>query len=142
VRPDKAAVDLADKEGVDIRTYRVIYDAIDDIKAALSGMLAPEKQEHELGSAEIREIFRVPRIGVIAGCYVTNGAIPRDARARLVRDGVVVYEGKIGSLRRFKDDVREVAAGYECGISIDGFQDVKEGDLIEAFEIREVARSL
>jgi translation initiation factor IF-2 len=142
VRPDKAAVDLADKEGVDIRTYRVIYDAIDDIKAALSGMLAPEKQEHELGSAEIREIFRVPRIGVIAGCYVTNGTIPRDARARLVRDGVVVYEGKIGSLRRFKDDVREVAAGYECGISIDGFQDVKEGDLIEAFEIREVARSL
>ena len=142
VRPDKAAVDLADKEGVDIRTYRVIYDAIDDIKAALSGMLAPEKQEHELGSAEIREIFRVPRIGVIAGCYVTNGTIPRDARARLVRDGVVVYEGKIGSLRRFKDDVREVAAGYECGISIDGFQDVKEGDLIEAFKIREVARSL
>ena len=142
VRPEKAAVDLADKEGVDIRTYRVIYDAIDDIKAALSGMLAPEKQEHELGSAEIREIFRVPRIGVIAGCYVTNGTIPRDARARLVRDGVVVYEGKIGSLRRFKDDVREVAAGYECGISIDGFQDVKEGDLIEAFEIREVARSL
>ncbi len=142
VRPDKAAVDLADKEGVDIRTYRVIYDAIDDIKAALSGMLAPEKQEHELGSAEVREIFRVPRIGVIAGCYVTNGTIPRDARARLVRDGVVVYEGKIGSLRRFKDDVREVAAGYECGISIDGFQDVKEGDLIEAFEIREVARSL
>ena len=142
VRPDKAAVDLADKEGVDIRTYRVIYDAIDDIKAALSGMLAPEKQEHELGSAEIREIFRVPRIGVIAGCYVTNGTIPRDARARLVRDGVVVYEGKIGSLRRFKDDVREVAAGYECGIGIDGFQDVKEGDLIEAFEIREVARSL
>jgi translation initiation factor IF-2 len=142
VRPDKAAVDLADKEGVDIRTYRVIYDAIDDIKAALSGMLAPEKQEHELGQAEIREIFRVPRIGVVAGSYVTNGTIPRDARVRLVRDGVIVYEGKIGSLRRFKDDVREVAAGYECGISIEGFQDVKEGDVIEAFEIREVARSL
>ncbi len=142
VRPDKAAVDLADKEGVDIRTYRVIYDAIDDIKAALSGMLAPEKQEHELGQAEIREIFRVPRIGVVAGCYVTNGTIGRDARARLVRDGVVVYEGKIGSLRRFKDDVKEVAAGYECGIGIEGYQDVKEGDVIEAFEIREVARSL
>ena len=142
VRPDKQAVDLADREGVDIRTYRVIYDAIDDIKAALSGMLAPEKQEHELGQAEVRQIFRVPRLGVIAGCYVTQGTIPRDARVRLVRDGVIVYEGKLGSLRRFKDDVREVASGYECGIGIEGYQDVKEGDIIEAFEVREVARSI
>ncbi|MET0800508.1 MAG: EF-Tu/IF-2/RF-3 family GTPase, partial [Actinomycetota bacterium] len=142
VRPDKAAVDLAEKEGVDIRTYRVIYDAIDDIKAALSGMLAPEKQEHELGQAEVRQTFRVPRLGVVAGCYVTQGTIPRDARVRLVRDGVVVYEGRIGSLRRFKDDVREVASGYECGIAIEGYQDVKEGDVIEAFEVREVARSI
>ena len=142
VRPDKSAVDLAEKEGVDIRTYRVIYDAIDDIKSALSGMLAPEKQEHELGQAEVRQTFRVPRLGVVAGCYVTQGTIPRDARVRLVRDGVVVYEGRIGSLRRFKDDVREVASGYECGIAIEGYQDVKEGDVIEAFEVREVARSI
>jgi translation initiation factor IF-2 len=142
VRPDKQAVDLADREGVDIRTYRVIYDAIDDIKAALSGKLTPDKQEHELGQAEVREIFRVPKQGVIAGCYVTQGTIPRDARVRLVRDSVVVYEGRLGSLRRFKDDVREVASGYECGIGIEGFQDIKEGDVIEAFEVREVARSL
>ncbi len=142
VRPDKQAVDLSEREGVDIRTYRVIYDAIDDIKAALSGMLAPEKQEHELGQAEVREMFRVPRIGVVAGCYVTRGTIPRDARVRLVRDGVVVYEGRIGSLRRFKDDVRDVAAGYECGIGIEGFQDIKQGDVIEAYEVREVARSI
>jgi translation initiation factor IF-2 len=142
VRPDKQAVDLADREGVDIRTYRVIYDAIDDIKLALSGMLAPDKQEHDLGQAEVREIFRVPKLGVIAGCYVTQGTIPRDARVRLVRDSVVVYEGRIGSLRRFKDDVREVASGYECGIGIEGFQDIKEGDVIEAFEVREVARSI
>ena len=142
VRPDKQAVELADDEGVDIRTYRVIYDAIDDIKAALSGMLAPEKQEVELGQAEVRQTFRVPRLGVVAGCYVTHGTIPRDARARLVRDGIVVYEGRIGSLRRFKDDVKEVASGYECGIGIEGYQDIKEGDVIEAFEVREVARSI
>ncbi|MGZ8581647.1 MAG: translation initiation factor IF-2, partial [Actinomycetota bacterium] len=142
VRPDKQAVDLADKEGVDIRTYRVIYDAIDDIKLALSGMLPPEKQEHELGQAEVRQIFRVPKLGVVAGCYVTQGTIPRDAKVRLVRDGIVVYHGKLGSLRRFKDDVREVASGYECGIGIEGYQDVKEGDVIEAYEVREVARSI
>jgi translation initiation factor IF-2 len=142
VRPDKQAVDLAEREGVDIRTYRVIYDAIDDVKAALSGMLAPEKQEVELGQAEVRQTFRVPRLGVVAGCYVTQGTIPRDGRVRLVRDGIVVYEGRIGSLRRFKDDVREVAAGYECGIGIEGYQDIKEGDVIEAFEVREVARSI
>jgi translation initiation factor IF-2 len=142
VRPDKQARALAEKEGVDIRLYRVIYDAIDDLKSALSGMLKPEQREEELGRAEVRALFRVPRLGVVAGCYITDGKIERDARARLVRDGVVVYEGKIGSLRRFKDDVREVAAGYECGISIEGYQDVKEGDLIEAFEVHEVARSI
>jgi translation initiation factor IF-2 len=142
VRPDKQARALAEKEGVDIRLYRVIYDAIDDLKSALSGMLKPEQREVELGRAEVRAIFRVPRLGVVAGCYVTDGKIERDARARLVRDGVVVYEGKIGSLRRFKDDVREVASGYECGISIEGYQDVKEGDLIEAFEVHEVARTI
>ncbi|MDP9297791.1 MAG: translation initiation factor IF-2 [Actinomycetota bacterium] len=142
VRPDRQARDLAESEKVDVRLYRVIYDAIDDIKSALSGMLSPERLEHELGQAEVRQIFRVPKLGVVAGCYVTSGAIPRDARARLVRDGIVVYEGRIGSLRRFKDDVREVASGYECGIGIEGYQDVKEGDVIEAYEVREVARSL
>jgi translation initiation factor IF-2 len=142
VRPDKQARELADREGVDIRLYRVIYDAIDDVRSALSGMLKPEERERELGRAEVRTLFRVPRIGVVAGCYVTDGKIERDAQARLVRDGVVVYEGKIGSLRRFKDDVKDVAQGYECGIAIEGYQDVKEGDLIEAFEVHEVARSI
>jgi translation initiation factor IF-2 len=142
VRPDKQARDLADKEGVDVRLYRVIYDAIDDIKSALSGMLPPEQLEKDLGTAEVRATFRVPKLGVIAGCYVTQGTIPRDGKVRLVRDSVVVYEGRVASLRRFKDDVREVAAGYECGIGIENFQDIKEGDLIEAYEVREVARSI
>ena len=142
VRPDTNAKALADREGVDVRLYRVIYDAIDDVKAALSGMLKPEQRETELGRAEVRELFRVPKLGVIAGSYVLSGNIQRDARARLVRDGIVVYEGRVGSLRRFKDDVKEVAQGYECGIGIDGYQDIKEGDVIEAYEVREVARSL
>jgi translation initiation factor IF-2 len=142
VRPDAKARALAEQEHVDIRLYRVIYDAIDDIKSALSGMLAPEQQVIELGQAEVRATFRVPRLGLVAGCYVTAGTIPRDAKARLVRDSIVIYEGRIGSLRRFKDDVREVAQGYECGIGIEGYQDIKEGDVIEAFEIREVARSI
>ncbi len=142
VRPDVQARELAEKEGVDIRLYRVIYDAIDDIRAALSGMLAPEEKETELGTAEVRALFRVPRIGVVAGCYVTRGTITRNARARVVRDGVVVYDSRIGSLRRFKDDVREVAEGFECGIGIENFNDVHEGDIIEAYEVREVAREL
>jgi translation initiation factor IF-2 len=142
VRPDGKARELAEHEGVDVRTYRVIYEAIDDVKAALSGLLKPEQRETELGRAEVRALFRVPKLGVVAGSYVVQGNIPRDARVRLVRDGVVVYDGKIASLRRFKDDVREVAQGYECGIGIENFQDVKEGDIIEAYEVREVARSL
>jgi translation initiation factor IF-2 len=142
VRPDVAARELAEREGVDVRLYRVIYDAIDDVRSALAGMLSPEKQEAELGRAEIRATFRVPRLGVVAGCMVVGGTIVRNARARVVRDGVVVYDGRIGSLRRFKDDVREVAEGYECGIGIENFQDVKEGDVIEAYEVREVARQL
>jgi translation initiation factor IF-2 len=142
VRPDVQARELAEKEGVDVRLYRVIYDAIDDIRAALSGMLAPEEKETELGTAEVRAIFRVPRVGVVAGSYITRGTIVRNARARVVRDGVVVYDSRIGSLRRFKDDVREVAEGFECGIGIENFNDVHEGDLIEAYEVREVAREL
>jgi translation initiation factor IF-2 len=142
VRPDVTARDLAEREGVDVRLYRVIYDAIDDIRGALSGMLEPEEQETELGRAEVRALFRVPRVGVVAGCYVLEGTIVRNARARVVRDGVIVYDGRVGSLRRFKDDVREVAEGFECGIGIENYNDVKEGDVIEAYEVREVAREL
>jgi translation initiation factor IF-2 len=142
VRPDAKAKEMADKEGVDLRLYRVIYEAIDDVRQALSGLLAPGEVEAELGRAQVRATFRVPRMGVVAGSYVTSGTITRSARARLVRDGVVVYEGRIGTLRRFKDDVREVAEGYECGIGLENFQDIHEGDEIEAFEVREVARSL
>jgi translation initiation factor IF-2 len=142
VRPDARARELAEKEGVDIRLYRVIYDAIDEVKSALSGMLKPEERETVLGEAEVRQTFRVPRLGVIAGCYVRQGTIRRNGLARLVRDGVVVYEGKVGSLRRFKDDVGEVREGFECGIGLENFSDIKEGDVIEAYEVEEVARSI
>jgi translation initiation factor IF-2 len=142
VRPNANARELAEREGVDIRLYRVIYDAIDDVKAALSGMLKPEERERILGEAEVRQTFRVPRLGVVAGCYVTGGTIPRNARVRLVRDGVVAYEGRVGSLRRFKDDVAEVREGFECGIGLENFQDVKEGDVIEAFDVEEIARQI
>jgi translation initiation factor IF-2 len=142
VRPDANAATLAEREGVDVRLYRVIYEAIDDIRQALSGLLAPEEQVVEIGRAEVRVTFRIPRAGTIAGCYVTRGPISRGARARLVRDGVIVYEGRVASLRRFKEDVREVAEGFECGIGLENFNDVKEGDVIETYEVREVARAL
>ena len=142
VRPSAGSRELAEKEGVDIRTYRVIYDAIDDIKAALSGMLKPEQRERILGEAEVRQTFRVPKLGVIAGSYVRSGLIRRNALARLVRDGVVVYDGKVASLRRFKDDASEVRDGFECGIGLENFQDIKEGDLVEAYEVEEVARTI
>jgi translation initiation factor IF-2 len=142
VRPDVGARELAEKEGVDVRLYRVIYQALDEIRQALSGMLAPEEREAELGRAEVRALFRVPRLGVVAGCMVTHGTIARGSLARLVRDGTIVYTGRVGSLRRFKDDVREVAEGFECGIGLENFQDVHEGDVIEAYEVREVARTL
>jgi translation initiation factor IF-2 len=142
VRPSASARELAEKEGVDIRTYRVIYDAIDDIKSALSGLLKPEQRERILGEAEVRQTFRVPKLGVISGSYVRSGTIRRNAKARLVRDGVVIYDGKIASLRRFKDDVTEVRDGYECGIGLENFQDVKDGDVIEAYDVEEVARSI
>jgi translation initiation factor IF-2 len=142
VRPDAKAREVADREGIDLRLYTVIYQAVDDIKQAMSGMLAPEEQEAELGRAEVRATFRVPRLGVVAGCYVVSGTLTRGNKARLVRDGAVVYDGRIESLRRFKDDVREVAEGFECGVGLENFQDVKEGDVIEAYEVREIARSL
>jgi translation initiation factor IF-2 len=142
VRPDANARDVAEREGVDIRLYRVIYQAVDEVRQALSGLLAPEEQEVELGQAEVRATFRVPRLGVVAGCYITRGTITRGNRIRLVRDGTVVYDGRVASLRRFKDDVREVQEGFECGIGLENFQDIKEGDVLEAYEVREVARSL
>ncbi len=141
VRPDPNARELAEKEGVDLRLYRVIYQALDDIKAALSGLLAPDEREVELGRAEVRALFRTPR-GVVAGCMVTQGTITRGSLARLVRDGTIVWTGRVGSLRRFKDDVREVTEGYECGISLEGYQDVHEGDVIETYEVRETARTI
>src|SRR5438093_1453205 len=142
VRPSAGARELAEAEGVDVRTYRVIYDAIDDIKAALSNLLKPEEREEILGEAEVRQTFRVPKLGVIAGSYIRSGTIPRNASVRLVRDGVIVYEGRIASLRRFKDDVAEVREGFECGIGLENYQDVKEGDIIEAYEVEEFARTI
>jgi translation initiation factor IF-2 len=140
VRPDTKARDAAEREGVQIKTYRVIYQAIDDINAARVGMLSPEYEDRDMGAAEVRETFKVPRVGTIAGCMVTSGEINRDDKVRVVRDGVVVYEGTIGSLRRFKDDVKNVKSGYECGIGIDGFQDIHLGDVIEAYKTVEIAR--
>jgi translation initiation factor IF-2 len=140
VRPAPAARELAAREGVDIRLYSVIYQVVEDIEKALKGLLAPEFEERTLGTAEVRQLFRVPRVGVVAGSYVTSGEIGRGAKARLIRDGVVVYDGRIESLRRFKEDARTVAAGYECGIGLENFQDIKEGDQIEAYEMVEVPR--
>jgi translation initiation factor IF-2 len=142
VRPDQGAREVIEREGVDVRLHRVIYQVVEEVREAMSGLLAPEEQEATLGEAEVRATFRVPRMGVVAGCYVTRGTLSRGARVRLVRDGTVVYDGRIGSLRRFKDDVREVAEGFECGVGLENFQDVKEGDVLEAYEVREVARSL
>jgi translation initiation factor IF-2 len=142
VRPLQEAQSLALHEGVDVRTYTVIYKITEDLRAAMLGMLEPEEVEESLGMAEVRQTFRASRVGTIAGSMVTQGKITRNARVRLVRDGTIVFEGSIGSLRRFKDDVREVDEGMECGIVLEGFQDVKEGDVIEAFQTRQVERQL
>jgi len=141
VRPDGKTRRAAEATGIEIRTYRIIYELLDDIESILVGKLAPEVVETVLGVAEVRATFRAPRFGFIAGSYVTEGEIPRGGKVRLLRNGVVVYDGRIGSLRRFKDDVPSVAAGYECGIGLENFKDVKEGDHIEAYEAREVART-
>ena len=140
VRPSVTAREMATREGVDVRLYSVIYQVVEDVEKALKGKLAPVYEEKALGTAEVRQLFRVPRIGVVAGSYVTGGEIVRNAKARLVRGGVVIYEGKIDSLRRFKDDARTVAAGFECGIGLENYQDIKEGDIIEAFEMVEIPR--
>ncbi len=142
VRANLKAKELADKENVDIRTYRVIYDIINDIKMAMEGLLKPAFEENVLGQAEVRETFKISRVGTVAGCYVINGKIPRNAKIRVVRDDVEIYDGKIASLKRFKEDVREVASGFECGIQIENFNDLKVGDIIEAYELMEVKRKL
>jgi translation initiation factor IF-2 len=142
VRPDTKAREVAEREGVEIRLYRVIYEAVEDVKLALEGLLRPEEREVLVGSAEVRETFKVPKAGTVAGCYVTSGTIQRNVQVRLLRDYVQVYEGSIGSLRRFKDDVREVRDGYECGIAIEGFNDIKVGDVIECFRVEQIARTL
>ncbi len=142
VRPDANAREVATRERVDIRLYRVIYEVVEDIRAALSGLLAPKIEENVQGEAQVRELFQVPRIGTIAGCLVSQGLIHRTTNARVLRDGVVIYDGRIGSLRRFKDDVREVQNGFECGIGIENFNDVKVGDVIETYERVETTRTI
>jgi translation initiation factor IF-2 len=142
VRPDNNARSAAEREGVDIKLYKVIYEAVEDVRLALEGMLRPEEREVVLGDAEVRQLFRVPKMGVIAGCSVRNGLINRQGRARVIRDGVEVYDGVIGSLRRFKDDVKEVREGFECGIGIENFNDLKIGDVIECYRKEQVARTL
>jgi translation initiation factor IF-2 len=141
VRPEGKARKAAEVKGIEIRTYGIIYELLEDLERILVGSLTPESQEVVLGTAEVRALFKVPRIGTVAGCYVTEGVIQRNAKVRLIRQGVVIHTGTLGSLRRFKDDVREVATGFECGIGIEGYNDLKEGDLIEAFVVREVART-
>jgi len=140
VRPDKAAIDSAEEQNVDVRTYRIIYECIEEITAAMKGMLAPKFQEVILGHAEVRQTIRVPNVGTIAGSYVQDGKISRNALIRIVRDGVVIFEDKISSLKRFKDDAREVAQGYECGVGLEKYNDIKEGDILEAFIMEEVER--
>jgi translation initiation factor IF-2 len=140
VRPTSTAKQVAERENVEIRTYDVIYKALEDIEAAMRGMLSPETEERETATAEVRRTFRVPNVGVVAGCYVTSGEVFRNNRVRVIRDGTVVYEGQIASLKRFKDDVRSVRAGFECGVGIENFNDVKEGDVLEFFEVVEVPR--
>lgn len=142
VRPDNNARKVAETESVEIRLYRVIYEVIDDIKAAMSGLLAPDLKEVILGQAEVRALIKVPKVGMVAGSYVLEGKITNKAQVRVIRDGIVVYEGHLNSLRRFKDDVKEVMQGFECGIDIEGFNDIKERDIIEAFEIEEIKREL
>jgi len=141
-RADGMARKLAEGNGVDIRYYNVIYDAVDEIKAALTGMLSPERKENAVGLVEIRQVFRISKVGAVAGCYVLEGLIRRGSKVRVLRDNVVIHEGELDSLKRFKDDVREVKAGFECGLSLKNFNDIKEGDQLEAFEVVEVARTL
>lgn len=137
VRPDPVAKENAEQSGVEIRLYRIIYDAIEDVTAAMKGMLAPKYKDVDLGRAEIRQVYKITGVGVVAGCYVLEGKITRNANIRVVRDGIIIADDKLSSLKRFKDDVREVAAGYECGMTMEKFNDIKEGDILEAYVVEE-----
>ncbi len=142
VRPSLSARKLAEKEQIDIRLYSIIYSAIEEIKAAMEGMLSPEEKEEITGTAEIREVFKITKVGTVAGCMVREGKISRTSRVRVIRDGIVIYTGELGSLKRFKDDAREVSSGLECGLNIQNFNDIKVGDLVESFKITEVKKTL
>src|SRR5262249_45218951 len=142
VRPERNASALAEQEKVDVRLHTIIYNLTDEIKSAMSGLLAPVFKEVYKGKADVRETFRIPKVGNIAGCQVIDGTISRGSEVRLLRDNVVIYTGKVGSLRRFKDDVSEVKSGMECGISLENFSDVKQGDVIEAFATERVANEV
>ena len=142
VRPDSNARAAAEREQVDVRTYRIIYEAVEDVRNALEGLLKPEERETVLGEAEVLQLFKVSKVGTIAGCVVRSGTIQRTAKARVVRDGTAVYTGALSSLKRFKDDVREVREGLECGIGIENFNDLKPGDRIESFRMEEIRRTL
>src|SRR4029077_84127 len=141
-RADVAARKLAEHHGVDIRYYNNIYEAVDEVKAALSGMLTPEKKESQLGLVEVREVYKISKVGTVAGCYVLEGVVRRGSKVRLLRDSVVVFDGELDSLKRFKDDVREVKAGFECGLSLKNYNDIEKGDQLEVYEIVEVTRTL
>jgi translation initiation factor IF-2 len=141
-RADSAARKLAESSGIDIRYYNIIYEAVDEIKAAMTGMLSPERKESILGTIEVRNIFKISKVGIVAGCFVNDGLARRNAKVRVLRESVVIHEGEFDSLKRFKDDVREVKAGFECGLSMKGYNDLKVGDLLEVFEVVEVARTL
>jgi translation initiation factor IF-2 len=141
-RADATSRKLAEHNGVQIRYYDIIYEAVDDVKAALSGMLTPDKKESQLGLVEVREVYKISKVGTVAGCYVLEGLVRRGAKIRLLRDNVVIHDGELDSLKRFKDDVREVKAGFECGLSVKGFNDVEKGDQLEVYEIVEVSRTL
>ena len=141
-RADVQARKLAEGSGVQIRYYNIIYEAVDDVKAALSGMLTPEKKEERLGLVEVREVYKISKVGTVAGCYVLEGVVKRGAKIRLLRDNVVIHDGELDSLKRFKDDVREVKSGFECGLSVKNFNDVEKGDQLEVYEIVEVSRTL
>jgi translation initiation factor IF-2 len=141
-RADAGARKLAEGNGIELRYYNIIYDAVDDLKLAMSGMLTPDKKEEVIGMAEIRQVFRISKIGAIAGCMVTNGVVRRSAKLRLFRNNVVVFTGELDSLKRFKDDVREVKESFECGLNLKGYNDIVEGDVLEFFEIKEIARTL
>ena len=142
VRPSPAARRLAEQEEIEIRQYSIIYNAIEEVKAAMEGMLSPDIEEKVVCNIEIREVFKITKVGTVAGCMVLDGKVHRNTRIRLIRDGIVIYNGLLGSLKRFKDDVKEVAAGFECGLNIENFNDMKVGDIIEGYEEVEVKKKL